>query len=65
VFHYQPVRKGEIELINTVQALMPQGLQGMLHLFSDHRETAGAGESEWIRGVCWAGPVRDIAVEGL
>jgi anti-anti-sigma factor len=63
VFHYQPVRKGEIQLDATVNALMPQGLQAMLHLLADHRETAGAGESEWIRGVCWIGPIREIAAE--
>ena len=65
VFHYQPVRKGEIDLSNTVKTLMPQGVHGMLHLLSDHRETAGSGESEWIRGVCWTGPIREVAAEGV
>jgi len=65
VFHYQPVKKGEIDLSTTVQALMPQGVQGMLHLLPDHRETAGAGESEWIRGVCWTGPIREVTMEGI
>ena len=31
------------------------GLQGVVHLLADDRETAGAGESELLRGACWVG----------
>jgi hypothetical protein len=34
------------------------GLQGVVHILADDRDTAGAGESELFRGACWTGPVR-------
>jgi hypothetical protein len=32
-------------------------LLGVLHLLHDDRGSAGAGESEFIRGACWAAPI--------
>ena len=29
----------------------------MLHLLHDDRGAAGAGESEFVRGACWIGPI--------
>jgi anti-anti-sigma factor len=57
-FPFRPLRKGEIELKETVTSLFEhEQLLGVLHLLHDDRGPAGAGESEFIRGACWAGPI--------
>jgi hypothetical protein len=48
----------------TVKTLFEaETLQGVLHLLNDDREIAGAGQSEFIRGACWIGPIREIEAE--
>lgn len=60
-FGYRPLQKGKIEMKSTVRELFEAGgLQGVLHLLADEREIAGAGESEFLRGACWVGPVTDV-----
>lgn len=57
-FPFRPLRKGEIELKETVTSLFEhEQLLGVLHLLHDDRGAAGAGESEFVRGACWAGPI--------
>ncbi|MBK9241529.1 MAG: STAS domain-containing protein [Acidobacteria bacterium] len=57
-FPFRPLRKGEIDLKDTVTSLFEhEQLLGVLHLLHDDRGPAGAGESEFIRGACWAGPI--------
>jgi anti-anti-sigma factor len=57
-FRFRPVRKGAIELGETVTGLFePEQLLGVLHLLYDDRTIAGAGESEFVRGACWIGPI--------
>jgi len=41
-----------------------EDVEDVLHLLSDDRVIAGAGESEFIRGACWIGPIREITAEG-
>ena len=63
-FSYRPLQKGDIELNNVVKSLFEaQTLQGLLHLLSDDRAIAGAGQSQFIRGACWLAPLAEI-VEG-
>ena len=63
-FPYRPIKKGEIDLNTTVKALLDtQPPQGILHLLADHREAAGAGESEFVRGACWVGAINQIVAE--
>jgi anti-anti-sigma factor len=65
-FTYRPVQKGEIDLKDTVRSLFEtQSLQGVLHLLGDDRSIAGAGESEFVRGAFWVGPLSDISTEGI
>jgi anti-anti-sigma factor len=65
-FTYRPVQKGEIDLKETVRSLFKsQSLQGVLHLLSDDRSIQGAGESEFLRGAFWAGPISEISTEGI
>ena len=57
-FRFRPVRKGRIDLGETVRGLFDAGqLLGVLHLLSDDRVIAGSGESEFVRGACWIGPI--------
>jgi anti-anti-sigma factor len=63
-FHYRPIQKGDIDLRTTVKTLFDtQNLLGILHLLSDRREAAGAGETELIRGACWVSPLAGIVRE--
>jgi anti-anti-sigma factor len=56
-FPYRPLRKGQIDLADTVQALFEgEQLLGMLHLLNDWRPGSGAGESRFLRGACWCTP---------
>lgn len=63
-FSYRPLQKGRIELKPTVAKLFEaEALQGVLHLLADDREIAGAGQSEFVRGACWIGPIGEIKAE--
>jgi anti-anti-sigma factor len=63
-FTYRPVQKGEIDLKSTVRSLFEtQSLEGLLHLLGDDRSIAGAGESEFVRGACWYGTVKDVITQ--
>jgi anti-anti-sigma factor len=57
-FPFRPLKKGLIGLSDAVTPLFePEALLGVLHLLSDDRGAGGAGESEFIRGACWIGPL--------
>jgi anti-anti-sigma factor len=60
-FSYRPIRHGEADLKQTVSALFEgEVLEGILHLLHDDRQIAGAGESQFVRGACWIGPVTEV-----
>ena len=64
VFSYHPLQNGKIDLHTTVRKLFErESVEDVLHLLSDDRVIAGAGESEFIRGACWIGPIREIRAE--
>lgn len=57
-FPFRAIKKGRIDLGETVSALFEADAPlGVLHLLHDDRPAAGAGESEFVRGACWLGPV--------
>jgi ABC-type transporter Mla MlaB component len=59
-FGYRPMQKGRIEMKTTVRELFDTGgLQGVLHLLADDRESGG-GESELLRGACWVSPISEV-----
>lgn len=63
-FSYQPLPRGQIDLKPTVARLFEtQLLQGILHLLGDFRDIVGVGQSEFVRGVCWFGPIKNFARE--
>jgi len=60
MFSYRPMQKGDIDLNRTVRSLFEdQVLQGVLHLLSDDRAIAGAGQSQFVRGACWLAPLAE------
>jgi anti-anti-sigma factor len=62
-FSYRPMRKGHVDLQETVRGLFEtESPQTLLHLLHDDRERIGAGQSEFIQGACWIGPI--AAVDG-
>ncbi|MEN6603889.1 MAG: anti-sigma factor antagonist, partial [Bryobacteraceae bacterium] len=64
-FGYHPLQKGRIDLATTVSKLFDTGgLQGIVHLLRDDRPAAGAGESEFLRGACWFGPIDRFVTAG-
>jgi anti-anti-sigma factor len=57
-FSFRPLARGAIDLRATLAALFEgQTLLGVLHLLYDDRGISGAGESEFVRGACWVGPL--------
>ena len=57
-FPFRAIKKGRIDLGETVSALFDADPPlGVLHLLHDDRAAAGAGESEFVRGACWLGPL--------
>jgi anti-anti-sigma factor len=57
-FPYRPLRKGRVDLGETVQPLFEsEQVLGVLHLLNDWREASGAGESRFLRGACWCAPL--------
>jgi anti-anti-sigma factor len=58
-FPYHPLRKGKVDLGETVQPLFEsEQVLGLLHLLNDWREASGAGESRFLRGACWCAPLK-------
>jgi anti-anti-sigma factor len=58
VFSYLPFKKANIDLDETILTLFEQGeILGVLHLINDAREYTGAGESDFMNGVCWIGQI--------
>lgn len=57
-FPYRPLRKGRVDLRETVQPLFEsEHVLGVLHLLNDWRGASGAGESRFLRGACWCSPL--------
>ena len=63
-FPYRSVREGPDEMVSGVRALFRgEGLKGVLHLLYDGRDVSGAGESRFVRGMCWVGAVDHVVAE--
>ena len=63
VFPYSPLQKGRLDLNARIHQLFDTvSLQDLLHLIHDDRRITGAGQSEFIRGTCWIGEIRDFEI---
>lgn len=64
VFPYQPIKIGLLDIFQTVNFLYEtDNLSSVLHLINDDREFSGAGESEFVRGVCWISSISSFVRE--
>lgn len=64
VFGYRPVKKGPLDLGATAAMLFEtEDMQALLHLLRDDRDITGAGESDFVSGACWIGPVAELMAE--
>lgn len=60
-FSYRPLRKGRVNLSDTVRALFEEEmLNGILDLINDTRPIVGVGQSQFVRGTCWIAPVSNV-----
>jgi anti-anti-sigma factor len=65
LFPYRPVQRGELHLEQAVAGLMAADTaQTLLHLLNDEREFEGVGQSEFVRGACWIGPISHFEAKG-
>jgi anti-anti-sigma factor len=63
-FTYAPLAKGKLELQTSVGDLfLHSRLQSVLHLLGDDRGIGGIGQSEFVRGACWFGPIERVEKE--
>jgi anti-anti-sigma factor len=63
-FSYRPLQKGVIDLNPTIVTIFEtERLQGVLHLLTDDRDVTGVGQSEFVRGACWTGPITAIVAD--
>ena len=54
VFPYRPLRKGRLGLDAALATVFEdQAVRGLLHLVNDWRDTVGAGQSSFTRGIAW------------
>lgn len=64
VFSYRPFKKRKLDLNETVASLYEnEDLQSVMHLLHDDREISGGGESEFVSGACWLGPIDSVVAE--
>jgi anti-anti-sigma factor len=64
-FRFRPIEKGRIDFRATVSGLFDaEQLLGVLHLLNDDRPSAGAGESQFVRGACWVGRLNGFGEPG-
>jgi anti-anti-sigma factor len=62
VLPFRPLPKGRIRLAETVAGLFETGPPlGVLHLLNDDRPIVGGGESTFLRGALWVGPLAETA----
>jgi anti-anti-sigma factor len=65
VFPYRPVQRGELHLEGAIGDSMTSGsAQTLLHLLTDDRAYEGLGQSEFMRGACWIGPIAEFRNAG-
>ena len=63
VFEFRPVPLRTVALRPLMtKYFSQQPLRAVTHLLHDDRGAAGAGESAFLRGICWASPITSIEV---
>ena len=66
LFPYRPVQRGELVLDKAIGGLLAtDSAQTLLHLLADDREFEGLGQSEFMRGACWIGPIAEFQTTAM
>jgi anti-anti-sigma factor len=66
LFPYRPVQRGELVLDQAIGGLMgTESAQTLMHLLFDAREFEGLGQSEFMRGACWVGPIAEFQTTAM
>jgi anti-anti-sigma factor len=61
IFPYRPVQRGALDLDKAISGLLAaDSAQTLLHLLADDRPFEGVGQSEFMRGACWIGPIANF-----
>jgi anti-anti-sigma factor len=61
VFPFRAFKKRRLDLEDVVGTLFDESQpQALLHLLHDERPIVGAGDSEFLRGACWVGPLESV-----
>jgi anti-anti-sigma factor len=61
VFSFRPVPLRTVQpRVVVSKYFTQQRVRAVLHLLTDDRGVTGAGESEFLRGICWSSPVASI-----
>src|SRR5947207_6004820 len=61
LFPYRPVQRGELHLDKAIGGLLgANSVQTLLHLLADGRQFEGVGQSGFMRGACWIGPIAEF-----
>ncbi len=61
VLPYRSIQQGVLDYIPAVRAAFQESEPiHLLHLLEDDRPAVGLGQSAFIRGACWCGPVREV-----
>jgi len=62
VFSFRPVPLRTVQArVLVTKYFTQQRVRAVMHLLNDDRGTSGAGESEFLRGICWTSPIGDIS----
>ncbi|MFI5208867.1 MAG: STAS domain-containing protein [Gemmatimonadales bacterium] len=65
VFPHNPLPQRTVGLQSLVLRLFGSlKIRSILHLLADDRGTQGAGESSFLRGLCWISPIKSITGPG-
>lgn len=64
MFPYRPVQRGELPFGKTISDVLAASTPStVLHLMADTRPYEGVGETDLVRGACWAGALQNISRE--
>jgi len=64
VFPYDPLPQRTVAMQALVLRLFGNlKIRGLMHLLNDQRRIEGAGESRFLRGLCWVSPIREVVEE--
>jgi anti-anti-sigma factor len=63
LFPFRPVQRGELPFAGAIASMLAKATPTtLMHVMPDTRPFEGVGETELVRGACWAGALGTIAI---